>query len=86
MIIIIIIPETTQNLKLITDELSETFSNTQPEPINMKWSQGQPVNVKYHQDNKWYRGTILKVCILFLFSKMSFFLIIYFIANIGLVF
>ncbi|XP_022183496.1 RING finger protein 17 isoform X2 [Myzus persicae] len=53
--------ETSQSLQLVTDELNDIFSNSQPEPINMKWSEEQSVIVKYHLDNKWYRGTILKI-------------------------
>lgn len=65
------------------DELNYIFSNSQPEPINMKWSQGQSVIVKYYLDKKWYRGTILKVCILFLLSLIFFIIIIFIIANFG---
>ncbi|XP_029343661.1 uncharacterized protein LOC100158953 [Acyrthosiphon pisum] len=53
--------ETPQSLQLVKDELNYIFSNSQPEPINMEWSRGQSVIVKYYQDNKWYRGTILKI-------------------------
>uniref|UniRef100_A0A2S2NKN9 RING finger protein n=2 Tax=Schizaphis graminum TaxID=13262 RepID=A0A2S2NKN9_SCHGA len=52
--------ETPQLLQLVSSELNELFSNSQPEPINMKWSEGQSVIVQYHLDNMWYRGTILK--------------------------
>ncbi|CAI6344252.1 unnamed protein product [Macrosiphum euphorbiae] len=53
--------ETRQSLQLVMDELNYIFSNSQPEPINMKWNQGQSVIVQYYQDKKWYRGTILKI-------------------------
>ncbi|XP_025195551.1 RING finger protein 17-like isoform X2 [Melanaphis sacchari] len=52
--------ETPQLLQLVSNELNEMFSNSQPEPFNMQWSEGQSVIVQYHLDNMWYRGTILK--------------------------
>lgn len=55
--------ETVQLLRNISEELSSVFSNTQPEPINVKWSEGQMVIVMYHLDKQWYRGTITKVSI-----------------------
>ncbi|KAE9534553.1 hypothetical protein AGLY_008643 [Aphis glycines] len=53
--------ETFQLLQLVSNELNEVFSNSQPEPINIEWSEGQSVIVQYHLDNMWYRGTIIKI-------------------------
>lgn len=53
--------ETPQLLQLVSNELNEVFSNSQPEPINIEWSEGQSVIVQYHLDNMWYRGTIIKI-------------------------
>lgn len=64
-LILIIVLETPQLLQLVSNELNEVFSNSQPEPINIEWSEGQSVIVQYHLDNMWYRGTIIKVCIIF---------------------
>lgn len=68
------IPQLLQNVK---DELNCIFMNSEPEPINFKWNNGQMVIVKYHLDNLWYRGIILEVSVLFnlqriiCFSKLS---------------
>lgn len=59
------IPDTPQLLQSIVDKLNLIFMNSQPEPINLKWSNGQMVIAKYHLDNLWYRGIILEVNILF---------------------
>lgn len=55
--------ETPQLLKNISEELNSIFSGSQPEPMNIKWKEGQMVIVKYHLDDKWYRGTIIEVSI-----------------------
>lgn len=50
-------------LENITEELNSIFKDSNPEPINYKWTKGQMVTVKYHQNNLWYRGTIINVSI-----------------------
>lgn len=59
----IVISENLQLLLSISSELNSIFSNSNPEPINVKWSKGQMVIVKYHLDNMWHRGTIIEVII-----------------------
>lgn len=65
--IILDIPQLLQN---VTEELNCVFMNSEPEPINFKWSNGQMVIVKYHLDNLWYRGIILEVSVLFNLRKI----------------
>lgn len=53
--------------------LNEEFSNSSPEPINYQWTVGQMVIVQYHLDKKWYRGTIIKVSIVFIYMYFYYF-------------
>jgi len=59
----IMVSDTDQLLQKVMDKLNSVYYNSLPEPINVKWSEGQMVIVKYHLDKQWYRGTILQVSI-----------------------
>lgn len=64
----IVILEIVQLLKNVKEKLNDLFINSKPEPENYQWEKKQIVIVKYHLDQMWYRGTILKVCI---FNRLS---------------
>lgn len=55
--------ETNEALTNVSDKLMDKFSDSEPEPINFKWFEGQMVIARYHLDRKWYRGTIIEVSI-----------------------
>lgn len=58
-----VILEVSQLLTNMEQELNEIFTNSEPEPQNYQWTEGQMVIANYFLNKKWYRGTILKVSI-----------------------